>query len=128
MVFADVTDQVFARSDQLLWLWNFYVAVIIAAVAGVFLVPAVRECRRVRIGLMALFAFVAYANLESMRWVLKQWQALVDATRGSIAPGPLDDVFAAPHPLWVFPFHLTLDAVVLVTIWRARRPPAGPKK
>ncbi len=126
MIFADLTDQVFARSDQLLWLWNFYVAVVVAALAGAAFAPAVRNHRRARIGLMAIFAFVAYANLESMRWVLKQWHSLVEARRAAIAPGPLDAVLEAPHPLWVFPFHLILDAAVLAAIWRLSRPSDSP--
>lgn len=122
MLFADLTDRVFARSDQLLWLWNFYVAVVIVTLASVFLVPAIREQQRLRIGLMTLFAFVAYANLESMRWVLKQWHSLVEANRALLTPSAIDAVLGAPHPLWVFPFHLTLDAFVLITIWRLSRP------
>jgi hypothetical protein len=121
MLLADLTDQVFARSDQLLWQWNFYVGVVIVTLAGALLIPAIRERKPLRIGFMAIFAFVAYANLESMRWVLKQWQLLVEANRASINRGPLDAVLEAPHPLWVFPFHLTLDAVVLLAIWRLAR-------
>lgn len=126
MLFADLTDQVFARSDQLLWLWNSYVVVVVVTLAAAVLVPAVRDHKRLRIGLMGVFAFVAYANLESMRWVLKQWHTLMEAHRDKITPGPLDDVLAAPHPLWVFPFHLTLDVVVLVAVWRLARRPGGP--
>lgn len=124
MIIADLTDQVFARSDQLLWLWNFYVGIVVATLAAAVFVPVVRADRRARIGLMALFAFLAYANLESMRWVLKQWHSLVEANRSVIVPGPLDSVREAPHPLWVFPFHLILDAGVLAAVWcltRARR-------
>lgn len=116
-----MTDQVFARSDQLLWLWNFYVGTAIVTLGCAVLVPAVRESQRTRIGRMAVFAFVAYANLESMRWVLKQWHSLVEAHRARITPGPLDAVREAPHPLWVFPFHLIWDAAVLVAIWRLSR-------
>ena len=125
MIFADLTDRVFARSDQLLWLWNFYVGTAFLTLACAALVPAVRENKKVRIGLMAVFAFVAYANLESMRWVLKQWHSLVEANRSSIVPGPLDAVLEAPHPLWVFPFHLILDAAVLFAIWRLSRGDTG---
>jgi hypothetical protein len=114
-----LVDQVFARSDQVLWLWNFYVVIVVATLAATVLIPAIREHRTLRNGLMGLFGFLAYANLESMRWVLKQWQCLLEAN-----PQPssaLDAVLAAPHPLWVFPFHLTLDAFVLFAIWRLAR-------
>ncbi len=119
MSVLELTDRAFARSDQLLWLWNFYVAVVVATLAAAALVPAVRERKPVRVGLMAGFAFVAYANLESMRWVLKQWGLLVEA--GGPPTGPLAAVIESPHPLWVFPFHLILDAAVLVAIWRLSR-------
>jgi hypothetical protein len=116
-----LTDRVFARSDQLLWLWNFYVVMVVLTLAAMVLIPAIRDQKRLRLGLMGLFAFVAYANLESMRWVLKQWQCLVEAEPpGS---GPLAAVMAAPHPLWVFPFHLTLDAFVLYAIVRLAQMP-----
>ncbi|MBL8867123.1 MAG: hypothetical protein JNK93_16325 [Planctomycetia bacterium] len=121
LILADLTDQIFARSDQLLWLWNFYVAIVVVALAAAVWVPAVQADRRARIVLMVFFAFLAYANLESMRWVLKQWHALVESNRSAIVSGPLDSVREAPHPLWVFPFHLILDFSVLIVIWRLAR-------
>jgi hypothetical protein len=124
MLIADLTDRVFARSDQLLWLWNFYILIVVVTLFSAAMVPLVRENRRVRIGLMAAFGFVAYANLESMRWVLKQWHSLVETDRGSIASGPLESVMEAPHPLWVFPFHLTLDLFVLLAVWWMNRKPS----
>jgi hypothetical protein len=118
---ANVVEMIFRRSDQLLWLWNFYVVVVVAALAAAASWPGFREKRAWRFGLMFLFAFVAYANLESMRWVLKQWHALADANP-ELTRGPMTSVIEAPHPLWVFPFHLILDAFVLVGIWNLTQP------
>lgn len=124
---AALTDRVFARSDQLLWLWNFYVVLVLAVLAAALTMPTLRVHRTRRYGFMLLFLFLAYANLESMRWVLKQWHAVVESGRSAIVPGPLEDVLNAPHPLWVFPFHLILDLGVLYALWRLTwpQPPAS---
>lgn len=121
MTEMELVDRVFLRSDQLLWLWNAYVAVVAATLIVAVTVPMVKERRGVRNGLIGVFVFVAYANLESMRWVLKQWQVLVESHPDVIVPDPLASVMPAPHPLWVFPFHLILDLLVVLAIWRLTR-------
>ena len=119
---------IFARSDQILWLWVAYLAG-----AGGFLafaVSAPRDRRTLR-WFSALFLFAAYTHLECMRWVVKQWALLAYTVTnhtyylGAAEPyrGLLDGVVHAPHSGWIVPFHLALDVGVLVAVWKlARRP------
>ncbi|MDB5312032.1 MAG: hypothetical protein JWO38_6234 [Gemmataceae bacterium] len=123
--------EVFRRSDQLLAAWAVHAGVAVAVLALVLAAPAVRDDRRARRVLAAAFAFLALANLEGMLWVLKQWRAVADALRDSAAweagrrvQADLAEVVDAPHPLWVVPFHLVLDAFVVWVVLRPGRPPA----
>ena len=128
--------ETFRRSDQLLAAWATHAAAAGVVLVVVVSVPAGRADRSARRVLAAAFAFLALANLEGMLWILKQWAAVADLLRDgpALAPHPdprqnallaaLADVSAAPHPLWVVPVHLVLDAFVLWVALR-RRPPAG---
>lgn len=128
--------QILGRSDQILWLWNFYVVVAAALIVYALGSQALRADRRAFRLVAGGFVFFAYTNLECMRWVVKQWVAVAAAFRETAAYAQasaavreqLDGVISAPHPLWIVPFHLALDALVLVVVWRARRrgsPPAA---
>jgi hypothetical protein len=130
---ADVLlAEVFRRSDQLLAAWAVHAVTAVAVVALVVAVPAVRDSRRARRVLAGLFAFLALANLEGMLWILKQWRAVADGLGQSAvwvsspAARSLAEVTDAPHPLWVVPFHLALDVLVVWVVLRYEmRPGAG---
>jgi hypothetical protein len=124
---ADVLlAELFRRSDQLLAAWAVHALTAVAVVALVLAVPTVRDSRRARRVLAGLFAFLALANLEGMLWILKQWRAVAEGLGqtavwvASPAARSLGEVTDAPHPLWVVPFHLVLDALVLWVLLRAR--------
>ena len=121
--------EVFRRSDQLLAAWAVHALTAVVVVALVLGVPAVRDSRRSRRVLAGLFAFLALANLEGVLWILKQWRAVTEALGQSSvwvatpASRPLGEVTDAPHPLWVIPFHLILDVIVLAVLLRVSPQP-----
>ena len=122
--------ETFRRSDQLLLAWAVHAAVAVAVLGLVLGVPTIRADRSARRVLAGVFAFLALANLEAMLWVLKQWRAvysaLDEAAGWASFPGRFDlaEVAAAPPALWVVPFHLVLDVVVVWVVLRPGRPPA----
>ncbi len=126
MTAAALLAEIFRRSDQLLAAWAVHTAVAVAVVALAVAAPAVRGDRRARRVLAGLFAFLALANLEGMLWILKQWRAVADAlgTLPDRPAGDLAEVTAAPHALWVVPFHLVLDVATVWAVLTAGRPPA----
>jgi hypothetical protein len=126
---TDLLSIVFARSDQVLWLWCFHAAVCFGLIAFAT-VPAVRGDRRLRRLLLGGFAFYAFTHLEAMMWVVKQWAVASDLLHGQ--PGfeldvipprfPTRAVTIAPEPVWIVPFHIEFDAFALFAIWTAARP------
>jgi hypothetical protein len=117
---------VLSRSDHVLWLWCFHVAVSLGLFALVVAAPAVRADRRlVRLVLFG-FAFYAYTHLECMRWEVKQWAAIAAELKAMPrTPPTLRGIIDAPHPLWIIPFHVLFDAFVLYALWAATRPRPG---
>lgn len=111
--------EIFRRSDLLLATWAVHAATALVVVALVVAAPPVRDDRRARWVLAGVFAFLAFANLEGMMWILMQWQALTDALvqlhiwQTSPGTNVLVKVTNPPHPLWVVPFHLVLDVAVV---------------
>lgn len=120
--------EVFRRSDVILAAWAAHVVVGGAVLVAALLSGRIRDDRRVRRVLAAAFAFYAVTHLESMHWVLKQWAAATAALKAApdfvtadpAAREALLGVIEAPHPLWVVPFHLALDAFVLWVLLRPR--------
>ena len=124
--------ETFRRSDQLLLAWAVHSAVALATLVSVLGVPTIRADRFGRRVLASLFGFLAFANLQAMLWVLKEWRAafaVLERTPGWARVAELADVAAAPPAAWVVPFHLALDVLVIWVVLRAGRAyhhPAGP--
>lgn len=127
--------ETFRRSDQLLLAWAVHAAVAVAALGLALGVSAVRADRFARQAVAGLFLFLAFANLQAMLWILKQWRAVfaaLEETPGwAMAAGRVElaDVAAAPPAVWVVSFHLALDGLVIWVVLRAGRAyhhPAGP--
>ena len=93
--------ETFRRSDQLLLAWAVHAAVAVAALGLALGIPTIRADRFARRAVAGLFLFLAFANLQAMLWILKQWRAVFAALEetpgGAMAPGraELADVAAA---------------------------------
>lgn len=119
--------ETFRRSDQLLRAWAVHSAAAVAVLGLALGVPLVRADRFARRAVAGLFAVLAFANLQAMLWVLKEWRAVfaaLEQARGwGMYPGQdeLAAVAAAPPAAWVVPFHLALDVLVIWVVLRAGR-------
>ena len=122
-------DAVTRRWEMLQSAWTTYLVVCAGVLALVVALPRLRDDRRALQLLGVAFAFFAVTHLLGLLYTLKQWGALAaqfaatqsPAVRGAFAESGLVE---APHPLWVLPFHLLGDALVLGGLWRLGRPAA----
>ncbi len=120
-------DQTFRRWDMLLNAWYVYAA---AAFAVLALFALVRPLRRDRPALRLFqvgFAFFAWTHLLALLYILKSWAALAAQFRRGVDAETFTrfenaGVLDAPDAVWVVPFHLIGDALVLGGLWWLTRP------
>ncbi len=125
-------DHTFKRWDMLLNAWYVYAA---AAFAVLTLFAAARRLRQDRPAarlFQAGFAFFAWTHLLALLYILKSWAALAAQLKrgvtdaGTLARFENTGVLDAPDAVWVVPFHLIGDALVLGGLWWLT-PPAPPR-
>ena len=118
-------DQTFKRWDMLLNAWYVYAAAAFAVLA-LFAVVRPLRCDRPAVRLFqAGFAFFAWTHLLALLYILKSWAALAaqfkldTAGRGSDFAARFENagILDAPDAVWVVPFHLIGDALVLGGLW-----------
>jgi len=126
-------DHTFKRWDMLLNAWYVYAA---AAFAVLTLFAVARRLRRDRPAVrlfQAGFAFFAWTHLLALLYILKSWAAL--AAQFKLSVGQNADTLArfenagvldAPDAVWVVPFHLIGDALVLGGLWWLTRADSTP--
>ena len=123
-------EAVTRRWEMLQTAWTTYLVVSAAVLTLVVALPRLRADRRALLLLGVAFGFFAVTHLLGLLYTLKQWAALAEqfastqtpAVRESFAESGLVE---APHPLWVVPFHLAGDALVLLGLrWLGRSPAA----
>lgn len=122
--------QILSRSDTVLYLWA-----ILGVVGLAVLVAAARPQQHPSLGRLLFFGFAVFAltHLLSLQWLMKQWSGLSQAVQDSPAwnlpanesmRNHIRQAIDAPQPVWVVPFHLVFDALILTGLWwlsRARR-------
>ncbi len=125
MTEATLLDQTFRRWEMLLHAWYVYAAAAFAVLALFAVVPALRHDRRATRLFLLGFTFFAWTHLLALLYILKSWAALAGQLRLDTATRGVDfaDRFAnagvvdAPDAVWVVPFHLIGDAIVLGGLW-----------
>ena len=97
------------------------------------LVAVVRPLRRDRPAVRLFqvgFAFFAWTHLLALLYILKSWAALAAQLRLGVNEDTLTrfenaGVIDAPDAVWVVPFHVIGDALVLGGLWWLTRPAGG---
>jgi len=120
-----LVEQTFKRWDMLLNAWYVYAAAALAVVALFAVVRRLRADRPAVRLFLAGFAFFAWTHLLALLYILKSWAALAaqlkadTADRGSDFAARFENsgVLDAPDAVWVVPFHLIGDALVLGGLW-----------
>ena len=118
-------DHTFRRWDMLLNAWYVYAA---AAFAVLALFAALRTLRQDRPAVRLFqvgFAFFAWTHLLALLYILKSWAALAGqlkfdtAGRGTDFAARFENagILDAPDAVWVVPFHVIGDALVLGGLW-----------
>lgn len=123
-------DHTFKRWDMLLTAWYVYAAAAFAVLALFTVARSLRADRRAVRLFQLGFAFFAWTHLLALLYILKSWAALAAQLKLDTAGRGTDfaDRFAnagvldAPDAVWVVPFHLIGDALVLGGLaWLSRR-------
>jgi len=123
-------DQTFKRWDMLLNAWYVYAAAAFAVLALVAVVRPLRQDRPAIRLFQVGFAFFAWTHLLALLYILKSWAALAAQLRLGVDEGTLTrfenaGVIDAPDAVWVVPFHVIGDALVLGGLWWLTRPAGG---
>ena len=123
-------DQTFKRWDMLLTAWYVYAAAAFAVLALFAVVRPLREDRRAVWLFLAGFAFFAWTHLLALLYILKSWAALAAQLSTDTAGWGKEfavrfenaGILDAPDAVWVVPFHVVGDALVLGGLWALCRP------
>lgn len=110
--------EILKRSDFIFTGWNVLMLAGVGVLVAVGLAP-----RRIARPVLAVFAFFAVTHLLGMLHVVKQWASLTESLKLKVAGEPgllerLDFAVLAPEIVWIVPFHLAFDALVIGLGWR----------
>ena len=113
----DILRLAVERASALNGLWNLFLAVVTAVVGVLAAGKSFTGSRSLKICLTIVFVAFAIANLGAMIDLGNLRRALVGMLPADLPPDVTDSL--RPWGLWQYvAFHLFLDVIVIVAIWR----------